>query len=190
MTDHEPTSDGHRILFVCLGNICRSPLAEGIFRHLATEAGLDGRFEVDSAGTGAWHVGEPPDRRSLGVARKNGVTLEGRARQVEPEDFAAFDLLVAMDRDNLRQLEALRDRVGGGTPIRLLREFDPEAGGDLEVPDPYYGGPDGFDRVYEMVHRSCMTLLEALAEGDLVLGSGGSGNGDGPEGPGGGPGTS
>jgi protein-tyrosine phosphatase len=171
MTDQENPSDPFRILFVCLGNICRSPLAEGVFRHLAAEAGMAERIQVDSAGTGAWHVGEPPDRRSLTVARKNGVGLDGRARQVEGEDFALFDLVVAMDRDNLRQLESLRDRAGGAAPVRLLREFDPEAGGDLEVPDPYYGGPDGFDRVYEMVHRSCRALLEALEAGDPTSGS-------------------
>jgi protein-tyrosine phosphatase len=184
MADHDTSSDRFRILFVCLGNICRSPLAEGVFRHLAAEAGLDERIQVDSAGTGAWHVGEPPDRRSLSVARKNGVSLGGRARRVKGEDLAIFDLLVAMDRDNLRQLQSLRDRVGGGAPVRLLREFDPEAGGDLEVPDPYYGGPDGFDRVYEMVHRSCNALLEALEGGDLILDSGGPGNGEGPDSPG------
>jgi protein-tyrosine phosphatase len=170
MADHDTPSDPFRILFVCLGNICRSPLAEGVFRHLAAEAGMDGRIEVDSAGTGAWHVGEPPDRRSLSVARKNGVSLDGRARQVEVEDFAHFDLVVAMDRDNLRQLESLRDRAGGGAPVRLLRKFDPDAGGDLEVPDPYYGGPDGFDRVYGMVDRSCRSLLETLEAGDLTSG--------------------
>jgi protein-tyrosine phosphatase len=177
MTDHDPTTDSRRILFVCLGNICRSPLAEAVMRHLAAEAGMDGRVQVDSAGTGAWHVGNPPDRRSLSVARKNGVPLEGRARQVEVEDFTHFDLLVAMDRDNLRQLEALRDEAGGGAPVRLLREFDHEADGDLEVPDPYYGGPDGFDRVFEMVDRSCRNLLAALEEGDLFQDPGGSGLG-------------
>jgi protein-tyrosine phosphatase len=185
MTDHDPTTESRRILFVCLGNICRSPLAEGVMRHLAAESGMDGRIQVDSAGTGAWHVGNPPDRRSLSVARKNGVPLEGRARQVEAEDFTHFDLLVAMDRDNLRQLEALRDRAGGGAPVRLLREFDPEANGDLEVPDPYYGGRDGFDRVYEMVHRSCRSLLAALEEDDHLFDSRGSGSEVGPEGPGG-----
>jgi len=168
MTRDSPSPETRRILFVCLGNICRSPLAEGVFRHLAVEAGLDGRFEVDSAGTGAWHVGEPPDERSLAVARKNGVRLDGRARKVAEEDFSEFDLLVAMDQDNLRALQALKEEAGGQAPVRLLREFDPDADGDLEVPDPYYGGPDGFDRVYEMVHRSCIALLDSLDSGEAL----------------------
>jgi protein-tyrosine phosphatase len=158
--------DPYRILFVCLGNICRSPLAEGVFLHLVREGPGEGAFEVDSAGTGSWHVGEPADRRARAVARKHGVDLQCRARQVREEDFREFDLIVAMDRENLARLEALRDRAGAPAEIRLLREFDPEGDGDLEVPDPYYGGPEGFDRVYEMVHRSCAALLESLAEDD------------------------
>jgi protein-tyrosine phosphatase len=173
MPNDPSSTEPHRILFVCLGNICRSPLAEGVFRHLAAERGLDGRYQVDSAGTGAWHVGEPPDRRSLAVAHRKGVPLEGRARQVEDRDFEDFHLLIAMDRENLRNLERLRDRSGGGTPLRLLREFDPHADdGDLEVPDPYYGGPDGFDRVFEMIHRSCDSLLDALESGEIWEGPG------------------
>jgi protein-tyrosine phosphatase len=158
-----PTSEAPTaVLFVCLGNICRSPLAEGVFAHLVRERGLDHRFEIDSAGTGAWHVGERADRRSAEVAARHGVSLEGRARKVEPSDFARFDLVIAMDRDNLRDLQ----RMAGGTShrprVRLLREWDPE-GGD-EVPDPYYGGADGFERVYAMVRRSCEALLDDLAE--------------------------
>jgi protein-tyrosine phosphatase len=150
-----PTS----ILFVCLGNICRSPLAEGVFKHLAEQKGLADRFHVESAGTGSWHVGEEADARSQRVARDNGITLDSRARQVEPGDLERFDHVVAMDRDNLRTLERMRDAQGGTRRIRLLRDFDPEADGD-EVPDPYYGGPGGFDDVFEMVRRSCEGLLE------------------------------
>lgn len=149
-----------RILFVCLGNICRSPLAEGVFRHLVHELDLGTHYEVDSAGTGAWHVGEPADPRSRGVARKHGIVLSGRARQVTGEDFRTFDLVIAMDRENQANLE--RIRKGGHGRLHLLREFDPEARGELEVPDPYYGAPGGFDEVYEMVHRSCGHLLETL----------------------------
>lgn len=152
----------HRILFVCLGNICRSPLAENLFRHVAEEGGAADRFHVDSAGTGAWHVGEPPDRRTRAVARERGIDLKGRARQVTAEDLSEFDLVVAMDRSNLERLEELRDRSGADAEIRLLREFDPEAAGDLEVPDPYYGGPRGFEEVHEMVLRSCRNLLDFL----------------------------
>lgn len=154
------------VLFVCLGNICRSPLAEGILRHLARERGLDGAVRADSAGTGAWHVGEPPDRRAAEVAARNGVRLEGRARQVEDEDFHDFDLLVAMDRSNLRALERMKERTGGTATLHLLRDFDPEPG-DGEVPDPYYGGPKGFDRVFELVRRSVGALLDRLEGGEL-----------------------
>ncbi len=165
MTDPSGARFRYRVLFVCLGNICRSPLAEGIFLHLAREAGLSERFHVDSAGTGAWHVGNPPDPRSREVAGKHGIELPGVARQVHPKDFDAFDLIVAMDRDNRRTLEKLRSGEEGRAEITLLREFDPESSDDAEVPDPYYGGPDGFDDVFEMVRRSCVRLLEELEEG-------------------------
>jgi protein-tyrosine phosphatase len=151
------------VLFVCLGNICRSPLAEGVFRHLVHEAHLDDRFVIDSAGTGAWHVGEPPDERSIAVARANGVTLEGRARQARPEDLERFDVVVAMDRENLRDLQRL-SADGAHARVHLLREFDPEGDGD-EVPDPYFGGPGGFEAVYRMVRRSCEALLRELRAG-------------------------
>lgn len=151
-----------RVLFVCLGNICRSPVAEGVFVHLCREAGVEARFHVDSAGTGSWHVGEAPDARVLEVASRRGISLRGHARSVRPEDLAEFDLILAMDRENLRNLEKERARFGGSARIALLREFDPEPPGDLDVPDPYYGGPGGFDLVFEMVHRSCGALLEEL----------------------------
>ena len=156
------TSSTTSVLFVCLGNICRSPLAEGVFRHLVAEAGLAGRFVVDSAGTGAWHEGERADPRSIQVAAAHGVALEGRARQVREEDLRAFDLVVAMDRDNLAVLEELSSAAGGTARVQLLRAFDPTADGD-EVPDPYYGGPQGFEKVYRMVHAACEGLLRELA---------------------------
>lgn len=158
------TEPSASILFVCLGNICRSPLAEGVSKHRVRERGLDGRVRVDSAGTGGWHVGDPPDPRSAEVARRNGIALEGRARQVQDRDFHDFDLLVAMDRSNLRKLEHMKARVGGTAGLHLLRDFDPDPG-DREVPDPYYGGPGGFDDVYEMVDRSVEGLLDHLEEG-------------------------
>ncbi|MFP3948085.1 MAG: low molecular weight protein-tyrosine-phosphatase [Gemmatimonadota bacterium] len=149
------------VLFVCLGNICRSPLAEGVFLSLLEEEGIEHRFEVDSAGTGAYHVGESPDPRSVDVARRNGITLRGHARQVEAADFEIFDYVLAMDRSNLRALEGLRPenpRAG----LHLLRDFDPESDGDPDVPDPYYGGPGGFERVFEMIDRSCRGLLGVI----------------------------
>jgi protein-tyrosine phosphatase len=152
-----------RVLFVCLGNICRSPLAEGVFLHLVREAGLTDRFEVDSAGTGEWHIGERPDSRSLAVARKHGVELPGHARQVTSKDLDTFDHVIAMDRDNLRELRRLAS-VTAKANIRLLRVHDParSSSDDDDVPDPYYGGPSGFDLVYDMVHRSCTALLAEL----------------------------
>jgi protein-tyrosine phosphatase len=156
------------VLFVCLGNICRSPLAEGVFRSLVHERGLEERFVIDSAGTGAWHVNEPPDPRSVEIARSHGVSLDGqRARQVCPDDFATYDYVVAMDRANLRALERLRGEAGEvGSEHRatlvLLRDHDSDPG-DGEVPDPYYGGPRGFDDVFDMVRRSAEALLDDLA---------------------------
>lgn len=150
-----------RVLFVCLGNICRSPLAEGVMRHLVRERGLDDRVEVASAGTGAWHVGEAPDPRSRAVAELNGVSLEGQAaRKIRPADFRDFTRVVAMDRANLRDLKSLAP-PGARAEVRLLRDFDPEGTGD--VPDPYYGGEDGFVNVYAMVERSCRRLLDEIS---------------------------
>lgn len=157
----EPT----RVLFVCLGNICRSPLAEGVFLHLVKEGALEERFEVDSAGTGAWHVGQPPDQRSAQVALDHGITLTGRGRQVQPQDLRGYDVILAMDRDNLRDLEELASHTEGDARLHLLRDFDPQADGP-DVPDPYYGGPSGFEAVYQMVRRSCEHLLEELTKGE------------------------
>lgn len=162
--DSTASSEPYGVLFVCLGNICRSPLAEGVFRHLARERGLEDHFRVDSAGTGAWHVGEPPDPRSREVAERHGVALDDqRARQVRPADFDEFDLIVAMDADNLRTLERLRPGREHRASLRRLRDVDPDPG-DGDVPDPYYGGPRGFDEVYEMVKRSAEALLDELAD--------------------------
>jgi protein-tyrosine phosphatase len=151
-----------RVLFVCLGNICRSPLAEGVLRDLVETRGLEDEYEIDSAGTGAWHVGEPPDPRSTEVAARNGVSLSGQAaRKVRPTDYEEFDHILAMDEDNLVDLLA-GATDGARTRIRLLRDHDPHGAGD--VPDPYWGGDQGFDVVYEMVRRSCAALLDSLEE--------------------------
>ena len=155
---------GAAVLFVCLGNICRSPLAEGMLVHLLEQEGMAERVRVDSAGTGAWHAGEPPDARSAEVARRHGVALRGAARQVRPEDFREFTHVIAMDLENLKNLEQLRNRSGGDAVLGLLREWDPEGGEGAEVPDPYYGGPDGFETVYRMVERSCAALVAELKE--------------------------
>jgi protein-tyrosine phosphatase len=159
----EPT----KILFVCLGNIVRSPLAENVFRHLAEEAGVGDRYVVDSAGTGAWHVGEAPDSRMVRVAAQHGLNYSGRARQFERRDLDDFDLLVAMDRDNRATLYSMARKTGHQDKIHLLREFDPKGKSDAEVPDPYYGGQEGFQKVYEIIERSCRNLLEKLENGAL-----------------------
>lgn len=153
-----------RVLFVCLGNICRSPTAEAVMARYVADAGLDGEIEVESAGTGAWHVGNPPDARSTVVARRRGFEMVSVARQVTPEDFARFDLLVAMDRDNLVNLRRLAPDEQAARKARLLREFDPGSAGapDLDVPDPYYGGADGFDHVLDLVEAACTGLLARL----------------------------
>jgi protein-tyrosine phosphatase len=156
-----------RVLFVCLGNICRSPLAESLFRHLVRERGVEDRFILDSAGTSGYHAGDPPDTRSVATARARGVTVEGRSRQISPADLRTFDRVVVMDRENLAAVEALSRRSGGDARIHLLRDWDPEAPGD-DVPDPYYGGPRGFDDVHDIVERACRALLDDLLRADRV----------------------
>ncbi len=158
-----------RVLFVCLGNICRSPTAEGVMRSLIEAEGMDGDVELDSAGTGAWHVGSAPDPRAREAASAQGVTLAGQARKVEPGDFERFDLIVAMDGSNLRDLRAIAPSPEGSGKVRLLREFDPASAGgrDLDVPDPYYGGEDGFGTVFEMVRAACQGLLDQIRAGRL-----------------------
>ncbi|HEX6307360.1 MAG TPA: low molecular weight protein-tyrosine-phosphatase [Longimicrobiales bacterium] len=150
------------VLFVCLGNICRSPLAQGVFAQLVSEEGLGDRFDIDSAGTSDYHIGEPPDPRTTREARRRGVTLEHAARQVDHEDFERFDYVLAMDAVNLGKLERIARQLRGAAELHLLRAFDPEAGDDLEVPDPYFGGPDGFADVHEMIERACRGLLEHI----------------------------
>ena len=148
------------VLFVCMGNICRSPTAEGVFRHHVESAGLAEIVEIDSAGTHAYHVGEPPDRRARAAAERRGMSLEGiRARRVSAEDFERFDYIIAMDEDNLYRLrqEAPDDHKA---QLRLFLEFS--AGVETEVPDPYYGGTAGFERVLDLVDDASRGLLETL----------------------------
>jgi protein-tyrosine phosphatase len=155
---------GVRLLFVCMGNICRSPTAEAVMRDLVTREGLDGAIEIDSAGTGAWHLGEPPDPRSTAAAKARGIVMEGAARQVTDADFEAYDLLLAADEQNVAALRAVAPDDGAAAKVVLLRAFDPAAvaAGDVEVPDPYYGGASGFDDVLDMVDAACRGLLERL----------------------------
>lgn len=150
------TTTRTRLLFVCLGNICRSPLAEGIFLHLSETRGLGDRFEVDSAGTGGWHAGNAADPRSIAVGRKHGIELPSRARQVRADETDNWDLVLAMDTQNREDLLALGF---DSAQVRCIREFDPNAESP-DVPDPYYGGDDGFDKVYSMLHAACEGLLK------------------------------
>ena len=151
-----------RLLFVCLGNICRSPTAEGVMRHLLEEEGLTDEIELDSAGTGGWHIGKPPDKRATKAARTRGITLEGEGRRISREDFDRFDLILPLDRENLVNVLALAPDEEAREKVRLLREFDAEAvgAGDLDVPDPYYGGAAGFENVLELVERASRGLLD------------------------------
>ena len=156
-----------RVLFVCLGNICRSPTAEGTMRSLVAQAGLEQEIEVDSAGTGAYHVGSRPDARATAAARARGIVLEGQARQVRRSDFEDYDLVLAMDRANRRELRALARDAAEASKVRLLTEFDPNIadGEEVDVPDPYYGGEDGFEEVLDLVQASCEGLLAQIRAG-------------------------
>lgn len=156
-----------RLLFVCLGNICRSPLAEGLFASLALARGMGDRFHLDSCGTGAWHAGEPPDPRTLAVARSHGVRLTHRARQLDgATDFQEFDLLLVMDRSNLQNILRAGCPSGKAALIRsfdpALRSVSPALQNALDVPDPYSGGPEGFEHMYQLLHAACSGLLGTL----------------------------
>ncbi|WP_163559078.1 low molecular weight protein-tyrosine-phosphatase [Halomonas sp. NO4] len=151
-----------RVLFVCLGNICRSPTAEGVFRRQLDEAGLSGRVEVDSCGIGPWHVGKSPDPRAQAAARRRGIDLAGlRARQLADEDFYRFDYLLAMDHDNLAAIEARRP-ADSAAEARLFLAYAGEPARD--VPDPYYGGDHGFDEVLDLIEAASRGLVATLRE--------------------------
>jgi len=173
-----PSSRPTSVLFVCLGNICRSPLAEGVFLHMVARRGIADRFRVDSCGTGGWHIGGLADPRMRATAKRHGIDLVSRARQVNPAiDFLpggatpvdGFDLIVAMDRSNHRDLLAL-----GAPPerVRLFRSFDPAMAGrtgrELDVPDPYTGSNDGFEIVYQIVWAGCTGMVEELAAREVT----------------------
>ena len=149
------------VLFVCLGNICRSPTAEGVFRAAVERVGLAGRVRTASAGLGDWHIGLPPDRRAIQAARRRGYDLTAlRGRQVETADFAKFGWILGMDDSNLRALTKLKPPEFAGH-LGLLLDFAPELG-VREVPDPYYGGPEGFNRVLDLVEASTAGLVAHL----------------------------
>ena len=153
-----------KILFVCLGNICRSPAAEGVFLHLLSERGLSEHFVVDSAGTGGWHVGNPADRRMQAAANRRGIELPSRARQISLDDLSDFDLILTMDDANLSAVTSLASEAGGRATARIrpmlsfARQFS-----ETEVPDPYYGGDAGFEHVLDLLEDACSQLLDELS---------------------------
>ena len=160
-------TDRKRILFVCLGNICRSPSAENVMRHLVDEANATDEIEIDSAGTADWHTGKAPDSRMTAAATKKGFAMKGQARQVKPADFETFDLILAMDQSNYDDLTEVR--AGAANPkakLRLFCDFCTEHD-ETEVPDPYYGGTEGFDYVIELLEDGCSHLLDQIRSGEF-----------------------
>lgn len=154
-----------RVLFVCLGNICRSPAAEGTFRHLVDQSGLADRFDIDSAGTAAYHTGEPPNAHSTRVAAGRGISLGGRARQFTRADFKRFDYILAMDRSNYGDMLALAHAPEERERVIMFRKFDPEpAQPERDVPDPYYGGLAGFENVQDILLAAGENLLQWLVK--------------------------
>jgi protein-tyrosine phosphatase len=154
-----------RVLFVCLGNICRSPAAEGVFVHLLDQQGLADRFVVDSAGTGGWHVGRRADARMRDAAARRGIDLTSRARQIDLGDLHSFDHILTMDGDNLAAVQALAREAGnpaGQAQIEAMTHYCRRHSGAREVPDPYYGGSEGFEQVLDLLEDACGGLLEAL----------------------------
>lgn len=150
------------LCFVCLGNICRSPMAEGIMTKLVTEAGLRHRIRIDSVGTGAWHKGERADKRARDLATERGYELNSVCRQITATDFVTHDLLIGMDLANIRDLTELAPDPKGKLKVKLLRDYDPRATKGSEVQDPYYGSSEDFKRAFEMIEASCRGLLEQL----------------------------
>lgn len=155
-------SPATRILFVCTGNICRSPLAHAAFESLLAERGLADRYEVESAGTTGYHAGDNADPRMRRTAAKHGLRFDHLARQITRSDIERYDLILAMDRENRDSVLRLFRNGDGARKVRLFREFDPQGAPSDEVPDPYYGGPDGFERIYEIVERTSEGLLAQL----------------------------
>lgn len=157
-----------KVLFVCLGNICRSPVAEGVFRDLIQKHNLEDQISCDSAGTKGWHTGQSPDQRAMKNALDNGITLTHKGREIKADDLDAFDHIVVMDESNFKDVYELYYRTKHTTPsaekLFLLRDYDPKVKGVKDVPDPYYGSALDFEEVFHIVHRSGAALLNSLIE--------------------------
>lgn len=160
------SSAPYRVCFVCTGNICRSPMIEQVFRAAVADAGLDGVIEVDSAGTSSWHEGDPADPRTVRVLAAAGYATAHHARRFRAQWFGTLDLVVALDREHAADLRRMAPSARDAGKVRLLRSFDPAAGDDLDVPDPYFGGPAGFAECLRMCEAACPGLLEFI-EGEL-----------------------
>ncbi len=156
-------TDMKRILFVCLGNICRSPLAEGVFNDFITSKGLKNSILCDSCGTAGYHIGSPPDKRSILTASNHGIKLDHQGRKLSVRDFEEYDYIFAMDKNNYEDILALKRKSVGNAKVHLYREFDPKGNGD--VPDPYHGTMDDFEEVYEICSRTSKKLLEFIQRG-------------------------
>jgi protein-tyrosine phosphatase len=154
----------YRVCFVCTGNICRSPMAESVFRAHVERAGLDELVEVDSAGTGGWHEGDGADERTVAVLEAGGYESDHAARQFQASWFSRLDLVIALDTGHLKALRRLANSAEDAGKVRLLRSYDPTAGDDLDVPDPYYGHMGGFEECLEMVEAASPGLLAAVRE--------------------------
>ncbi len=155
------------LAFVCLGNICRSPTAAAVMQQLVEEAGLENRISVESAGTAAWHIGEGPDPRTAAAAAQRGIPMRHVAQQFTSPDFERFDLVLAMDHDNVEVLQRIAPDDRALAKIHLLRDFDPESPAGAIVPDPYYGGPAGFEEVIDLTRAACQALLRRIVAGEV-----------------------
>lgn len=157
----------HRILFICLGNICRSPMAEGVFRRVVEEEGVAHLFEIDSAGLGDWHIGQAPDERARAAALERGMDISGQcARQIEPSDFQRFDLLLVMDGSNLAEARRRAPREAQAK-IRLFLDYAPHLG-VKDVPDPFFGGSEGFDEALDLIEEAAHGLLASLVDEETL----------------------